>query len=313
MTRRKSRPDLDAFHAHLDVLKLSFIREHYPDVVRCAAEEQSDHLTVLERLIGKGRWVDNVFVEGEANLRRDRSIERRIRLARFPVKKTLDSFDWSWPKNINRLQVQNLFRLRFLDDATNVVLVGGVGLGKSHLVTALGLQACERGYSVLFTSAIDAINTLAAAKAAGQLKRDLRRYLRPRLLILDELGYLPIDKTGADLLFQIISQRYERGSIAITTNRVFKHWPEIFNHDATLTSAVLDRLLHHAETVTVEGNSFRMKGRDRQLIRARSRVRPHTDIFKPTDLRQLHTGRSRDHLNRNNSDRKIHVSHLCFY
>ena len=154
---------------------------------------------------------------------------------------------------LNRLQVQNLFRLRFLDDATNVVLVGGVGLGKSHLVTALGLQACERGYSVLFTSAIDAINTLAAAKAAGQLKRDLRRYLRPRLLILDELGYLPIDKTGADLLFQIISQRYERGSIAITTNRVFKHWPEIFNHDATLTSAVLDRLLHHAETVTTGG------------------------------------------------------------
>ena len=172
------------------------------------------------------------------------------------MKKTLDSFDWSWPDKINRLQVQNLFRLRFLDHATNVVLVGGVGLGKSHLVTALGLQACERGHSVLFTSAIDAVNTLAAAKAAGQLKRDLRRYLRPRLLIL---GYLPIDKTGADLLFQIISQRYERGSLAITTNRVFKHWPEIFNHDATLTSAVLDRLLHHAETVTVEGNSFRMK------------------------------------------------------
>ena len=184
MTRGKSRPDLDTFHAHLDALKLSFIREHYPDVVRRAAEEQSDHLSVLERLI-----------EGEANLRRDRSIERRIRLARFPVKKTLDSFDWSWPNKINRLQVQNLFRLRFLDDATNVVLVGGVGLGKSHLVTALGLQACERGHSVLFTSAIDAVNTLAAAKAAGQLKRDLRRYLRPRLLILDELGYLPIDKS----------------------------------------------------------------------------------------------------------------------
>ena len=180
MTRRKSRPDLDTFHAHLDALKLSFIREHYPDVVRRAAEEQSDHLSVLERLI-----------EGEANLRRDRSIDRRIRLARFPVKKTLDSFDWSWPNKINRLQVQNLFRLRFLDDATNVVLVGGVGLGKSHLVTALGLQACERGHSVLFTSAIDAVNTLAAAKAAGQLKRDLRRYVRPRLLILDELGYLP--------------------------------------------------------------------------------------------------------------------------
>ena len=180
MTRPKSRPDLDAFHAHLDALTLFFIREHYPDAVHRAAEEQSDHLTVLERL-----------AEGEAHLRRDRSIERRIRLARFPVKKTLDSFDWSWPKKINRLQVQNLFRLRFIDEATNVVLVGGVGLGKSHLVTALGLQACQRGHSVLFTSAIDAVNTLAAAKAAGQLKRDLRRYLRPRLLILDELGYLP--------------------------------------------------------------------------------------------------------------------------
>ena len=248
MTRRKPAHDLDAFHAHLDALKLSFVREHYADAVRRAAEQQCDHLSVLEQLI-----------EGEASLRRDRSIERRIRLARFPVKKTLDSFDWSWPKKINRLQVQNLFRLRFLDDASNVVLVGGVGLGKSHLVTALGLRACECGHSVLFTSAIDAINTLAAAKAAGQLKRDLARYLRPRLLILDELGYLPIDKTGADLLFQIISQRYERGSIAITTNRAYKHWPEIFNHDATLTSAVLDRLLHHAETVTLEGKSFRMK------------------------------------------------------
>ena len=208
----------------------------------------SDYLTVLERLI-----------EGEANLRRDRSIERRIRLARFPVKKTLDSFDWSWPKKINRLQAQNLFRLRFLDHTSNVVFVGGVGLGKSHLVTALALRACHGGHSVLFTSAIDAVNTLAAAKAAGQLKRDLRRYLRPRLLILDELGYLPIDKTGADLLFQIISQRYEQGSIATTTNRVYKHWPEIFNHDPTLTSAVLDRLLHHAQTVTGEGLSFRMK------------------------------------------------------
>ena len=147
MTRRKPAHDLDAFHTHLDALKLSFVREHYADVVRRAAEHQCDHLSVLERLI-----------EGEANLRRDRSIARRIRLARFPVKKTLDSFDWSWPKKINRLQLQNLFRLRFLDDASNVVLVGGVGLGKSHLVTALGLRACECGpyrfYKLILSSAI---------------------------------------------------------------------------------------------------------------------------------------------------------------
>ena len=112
---------------------------------------------------------------------------------------------------------------------------------------------------MLFASAIDAVNTLAAAQATGPLKPALNRFLKPRVLILDELGYLPIDKTGADLLFQILSQRYERGSTVITTNRVYRKWPEIFNNDATLTSAVLDRLLHHAETVVIEGKSFRMK------------------------------------------------------
>ena len=123
----------------------------------------------------------------------------------------------------------------------------------------MGLAACHQHHSVLFASAIEAINTLAGAQASGRLKHELRRYVRPKVLILDELGYLPIDKTGADLLFQIISQRYERGSTIITTNRVYKKWPEIFNNDSTLTAAVLDRLLHHAETITIEGKSFRMK------------------------------------------------------
>lgn len=245
---RKTHPDLDAFHAHLDYLKLPFIREHYAEFVKEAAADGADHLALLMRLI-----------EGEAHLRRDRSVERRIRLARFPVRKTLDQFDWSWPRKINRLQVQNLFRLQFVEDTANVVLIGGVGLGKSHLATALGYTACQHGYSVLFASAVDIVNTLAAAQAGGRLKHELNRYVRPRLLICDELGYLPIDKTGADLLFQIISQRYERGSTIITTNRVYKKWPEIFNNDSTLTSAVLDRLLHHAETITIEGRSFRMK------------------------------------------------------
>ena len=134
-----------------------------------------------------------------------------------------------------------------------------VGLGKSHLAIAIGLAACQQQHSVLFASAIDAVNSLAAAQATGRLKHELRRYVRPRVLILDELGYLPLDKNGADLLFQIISQRYESGSTVITTNRVFKKWPTIFNNDSTLTAAVLDRLLHHAETVTIEGKSFRMK------------------------------------------------------
>ncbi len=125
-------------------------------------------------------------------------------------------------------------------------------------------MACLKNNTVLFTSAIDAVNNLIAAQHAGQLKQELKKYHKPSLLIMDELGYLPIDKSGADLLFQIISERYERGSIVITTNRVFKDWAEIFNNDSTLTSALLDRLLHHTEAVVIEGDSYRMRKVTRQ-------------------------------------------------
>jgi len=131
--------------------------------------------------------------------------------------------------------------------------------GKTHLATALGYAACLEGRSVLFTTAVDAINTLSAAQAANRLKAELKRYIAPSLLCLDELGFLPIDKHGADLLFQIISLRYEQGSTVITSNRAYRDWPGIFNNDSTLTSAILDRLLHHAETIVIEGKSYRMK------------------------------------------------------
>jgi DNA replication protein DnaC len=147
----------------------------------------------------------------------------------------------------------------FIANKANGILLGGVGLGKTHLATALGYVACLRGHSVLFATAVDVINTLSAAQAAGQLKVGLNKYLKPAVLILDELGYLPIDKHGADLLFQVISCRYEKGSIVITSNRAYKEWPKIFNNDATLTSAILDRLLHHADTIVIEGKSYRMK------------------------------------------------------
>ncbi len=194
-------------------------------------------------------------------MRRDRATHNRIRQARFPVIKTLDQFRWDWPTVINRMQVQNHFSLGFIKDKGNLIYLGGVGLGKTHLAIALGYTACLQGYSVLFTSAIDVINTLSATKTSGRLKQELKKYTKPSLLILDELGYLRIDKTGADLLFQVISLRYEQGSILITSNRAYKEWPKIFNNDGTLTSAILDRLLHHAETVVIEGKSFRMKGK----------------------------------------------------
>jgi DNA replication protein DnaC len=245
MTKRPPEGN-DTLLAYLAALHLHFIREHYQALANEAAAQQWPHLDYLARLI-----------EGEAQRREQRAIERRIKEARFPVRKTLDEFQWSWPKKINRLQVQNLFRLAFVDTHTNIVFLGNVGLGKTHLCIALGLTACVRGHSVLFTTAVDIINTLAAAQSTGALKREMNRYLKPKILLIDELGYLPIDKRGADLLFQIISQRYERGPIVITTNRAYKTWPEIFNNDSTLTSALLDRLLHHAETVLMEGKSFR--------------------------------------------------------
>ena len=250
MTRRTNKHDEKQLQEHLGYLKLTSIREHYEPEARMAAEKHFSHVDYLARL-----------VEGEAALRLDRSIARRIKMARLPVIKALEEFDWSWPKKINRLQVQNLFRLSFIGENANVVMVGGVGLGKTHLSIALGHAACLAGHTVLFASAIDIVNTLAAARKTGRLKDELKRYLRPEVLLVDELGYLPIDKTGADLLFQVISQRYEHGSIILTTNRIYKEWPEIFNNDSTLTSAVLDRLLHHADTVRIEGKSYRMKDR----------------------------------------------------
>ena len=232
----------------LSDLKLPYIRENHETVAQLAARKQWTHVHYLSELIKE-----------EDNLRKDRTTQRRIRMARFPVVKTLDQFNWSWPKKINRAQIQNLFRLKFIEDKSNVVFIGGVGLGKTHLASALGYQACLKGHTVLFASAIDAINHLISAQRTERLKQELKKYQKPSLLILDELGYLPINKNGADLLFQIISQRYEQGSIVITTNRVFKDWPEIFNNDSTLTSALLDRLLHHTEAVVIEGKSYRMK------------------------------------------------------
>ena len=201
------------------------------------------------------------LVEGEANQRQERAIRRLITNARLPIIKTIDQFQWSWPTKINQLQIQNLFRLAFINDNANVIFLGGVGLGKTHLSIALGHTACLKGHSVLFTTAVEAINALSAAQSAGRLRQEMAKFLKPKLLILDELGYLPIDKTGADLLFQIFSNRYERGAMIVNSNRVFKNWPEIFNNDSTLTSAILDRLLHHAETIVIEGKSYRMKER----------------------------------------------------
>ena len=242
--------ETEALTENLTYLKLAWIRDHYSAEVTDAAEKHRSHIETLTRLI-----------EGETLQRRTRAIERRIKTARFPLLKTLDQFDWNWPSTINRQQIQNTFTLRFIEEKKNIIFLGGVGLGKTHLATALGHQACLQGHRVLFTSAAEIINTLTAAQAAQRLKEELKKYIRPDLLVIDELGFLPIDKHGSDLLFQIISNRYERGSILLTSNKSYKTWPEIFNNDSVITAAILDRLLHHCETLCIEGQSYRMKDR----------------------------------------------------
>lgn len=172
--------DQTQLETQLQRLQLRYFKSHYQAAAGKAAEQQRSHVDYLAQL-----------ADGETALRESRSIERRVRNARFPVLKTLEDFQWSWPRKINRPQIQNLFRLAFIGAHTNVVLIGNVGLGKTHLSIALGHAACLNGHTVLFTTAIDIVNTLAAAQAAGRLKRELARYLKPALLVVDELGYLP--------------------------------------------------------------------------------------------------------------------------
>jgi DNA replication protein DnaC len=242
------KPDQQRLEKQLTALRLQAIAEQYADLAAEAARQSWTHIDYLVRLM-----------DAESVRRDQASLVRRVEAARFPTLKTLEQFQWSWPKKINRTQVQNLFRLSFVETRTNIILLGGVGLGKTHLASALGHAACAAGHSVRFVTAVEIINSLTAAQIANRLALELKKLLRPSVLVIDELGYLPIDKTGADLLFQVISQRYERGSIILTTNQPYKAWAKVFNDDATLASAVLDRLLHHAETVIIEGRSYRMK------------------------------------------------------
>ncbi len=233
---------------NLKYLNLPHLTEHIQDHVSQAEEHQLSKLDFFHQAI-----------QAETDAKHERATIRRIKAARFPYQRSLDNYQFHHPQQIDSDKVKHLFRLNFLAQTENIIFCGGVGLGKTHLAIALGRQAAVHGANVLFGTAVDIINQLTAAQKQGNLTRKLKAYTRPRLLIIDELGYMPIDKHGCDLLFQIISARYERASTIITTNRVYKDWPIIFNNDATVTSAILDRLLHHSQTILIHGMSYRMK------------------------------------------------------
>lgn len=249
--RKSGNPNREErLRQNLKALGLQKIAEIFPEYTRQASQAQIGYVEYLDHLVAQ-----------EAAWRHERMVKYRIGAAKLPFRKALADYDFSWPSRINKQKVLDLFDLSFVERKSNAVLIGQTGLGKTHLCVALAFAACEANLSVRFTTAIGMVNHLTAAMADHTLVPKLKQYTRPKLLVIDELGYLPIDRKGADLIFQVVSARYEQGSIALTTNRPFKHWGEVMN-DNTLASAMIDRLGHHAEVVVIEGKSYRMRGKE---------------------------------------------------
>lgn len=206
------------------------------------------------------------LLEAEVFARDASGARTRIRHAGFPALKTLEDFDWSAQPSAERPLVLHLAQLAWIEERANTCFFGPPGTGKSHLAIALSLKACERGYRVAFATAQEWVSRLEAAQHRNQLETELRRLERYHLLVVDEVGYLPLERT-ANLLFALVSRRYERGSIIVTSNRGFEQWGEILG-DAMVAAALIDRLVHHATMITLKGKSYRLRERGRGVVPA---------------------------------------------
>jgi DNA replication protein DnaC len=239
---------IDKLKELLLTLRLKAMEEILEETLNKA---QTDNLSPVDIL--------TLLASQEICARQERLVTTRIAQAQFPVIKTLDAFDFSFPQSINKSLILNLFDLHFIEEKGNVIIMGPPGTGKTHLALALGYQACLQGIKTRFTTAMNLINLLSASLADNSFIKALKIFTSPRVLIIDELGFLPVDKQGAELLFQVISNRYECGSIVISTNRAFRDWGKILNEDNTLASAAIDRLVHHGTLVQIKGDSYRVK------------------------------------------------------
>lgn len=232
---------------HLKALKLpTFLRE-YDKVARDCAREGIDHPSYLLRL-----------AELELIERERRMVDRRIREARFPAVKSLDTFEFAAIPSLNKMLVLELARSEYILRRENVIALGNSGTGKSHVALALGLAACQRGFAVGFTTAVSLVNQLLEARDEKRLLRLQTQLAGHKLLIVDELGYVPLSPTGAELLFEVFSQRYERGSTIVTSNLPFEDWTSVFGSER-LTGALLDRITHHVHILEMNGDSYRLK------------------------------------------------------
>jgi DNA replication protein DnaC len=238
---------LDRIRRHLVALKMPSALEGLDNLVRRFEQGQITPLELIETLL-----------QEERGLRESRRVKMALLTARLTTLKTLDSFDFRFQPSLDRNRILTLAQLDFVERREVIHFLGPPGTGKSHLAIALGLEAVRAGKSVFFSTLADIVTSLAKAERAGQLKERLSFYARNSLLIIDEIGYLPLQSGGANLFFQLINARYERGALILTSNRGFGEWAEIFG-DPVVASALLDRLLHHAIVIQIEGNSYRLR------------------------------------------------------
>jgi len=232
---------------NLEILKMDKIRNYLPNYIKTIEDKG---ITFIDAFLE--------LTEKEIEFKNDRASKIQVAVSAFPFEKELSDFDFDYQPSINKKQLYDLATLRFLENKENILFYGNSGVGKTHLAISLGIEAAKKRYITYFISCHDLIMQLNKAHQENRLEAKLKHYAKYRLLIIDEIGYLPIDKQGANLLFQLIARRYEKNSTIITTNQMFSKWGDVFS-DAVIANAMLDRLIHHSHIIKIKGASYRIK------------------------------------------------------